>query len=170
MKYLFAVLILTAALASGQSLDDTNIWMQGDLDYYAVNGQHLVLKGETLPKAKGVLFTGESTDECRVFVTGETIVDLHAGGKEYPMEYLFHLGTLDPDSIHVQTYKKYTAIQVETTNNESSIWSSWNGKLYTSTLFVFKFGAYDTASEHATRFAKALKHAVILCGGKPSTF
>ena len=104
----------------------------------------------------------------------------------YPVEYQFHLGTVDPESVKVviddhQKDKpegwKLINVHLAATDNKSVIWmsaSNWEESkkvpesLQLSSLPDFNFQFRD--KEQAERFAKALKHAVVLCGGKPSAF
>lgn len=125
-------------------------------------------------------------EPCRLYVEWE-ITFLHKPQQGvYPDEYQFHLGTIDPESVKVVTSResqkqpegwKLTNVHLATTNNEKTIWASasnWEEskkvpeslQLWSMTDFDFQFR--DT--EQAERFAKALKHAVTLCGGKPSSF
>ena len=150
--------------------------MQNTLDRYGyihTNGkdQELNLKGD---------------EPCRIYVEWEITVRMHSPQDGvYPYEYQFHLGTIDPESVKVVTPEnqkqpqgwKRTNVHLAATNNKSTIWASasdWKESkkvpksLQMATMTDFDFQFRD--KEQAERFAKALRHAITLCGGKPSAF
>jgi hypothetical protein len=175
-------LALEAALAVGQdkpqpSLDSTLRYMQNTLSQYGYihtkgKDQELVLKGD---------------EACRIYVESEIGYKMHTPQDgEYPFEYQFHLGTIDPDSVKVTTDAsqknkpegwKLTNVHLATTDNKTTIWASaseWKeNKKVPKALQMSAFPEFDFQfrdREQAERFAKALKHAVTLCGGKKSAF
>ncbi|SRR6266436_8910033 len=151
--------------------------MQNTLSQYGFlhtksKDQELVLKGN---------------EPCRIFVEWEIKVEMHTQRDgRYPVEYQIHLGSIDPESGKATTDEsqknqlagwKLTNVHLSATNNESKIGVSASGwkesrevpkALQLSALPDFDFQFRD--AEQAERFAKALKQAVILCGGKPSAF
>jgi len=186
MTRYFILVVLTAMTAVGQdktqqekspSLDSTLEYMQNTLSRYGFmhttgKDQELNLKGD---------------EPCRIYVEWEITVTLHTPQDGvYPVEYQFHLGTIDADSVKVVTDDaqknkpegwKLTTVHLAATNNESKIWmsaSEWKeSKKVPKSLQLASFSDFDFQfrdREQAGRFAKALKHAVTLCGGKPSAF
>lgn len=181
MTHVLILVILAAVPAFGQekspSLDDTLRYMQNTLSQYGYihtegKDQELTMKGD---------------EPCRIYVEWEMTVKMHKpqDGK-YPVEYQINLGTIDPDSLKVTTDEsqknkpegwKLTKVHLSTTKNESTIWmsgSEWKeSKKVPKSLQLSVFPEFDFQfrdKEQAERFSKALKHAVILCGGKPSAF
>jgi hypothetical protein len=96
--------------------------------------------------------------------------------------YTFNLHDIDPQSIKIATYSHFGGFRCEgtapvlqtmgtcdhaeitfTTHNESPL-IDFSGSKNTSGFFEV-----DDV-EYATRLANAFRHAVELCGGKPSTF
>ena len=82
------------------------------------------------------------------------------------------LSLIDPDSIKayvdnvIPGDKDQGDVVLVTTDDKKNIVEKSTGKpYYTEREFISFIGI-----EYAERFAKALKHAVALCGGKPSTF
>jgi len=186
MRTCLMLLLLMAVKAVGQdkpqrdkspSLDNTLVYMQNTLSRYGYihktgKDQELNLKG------------GEP---CRIYVESEITVTLHTPQDGvYPLEYQFHLGTIDPDSVKAVTDDaqknkpeggRLTQVHLAATNNESTIWASasdWKeSKKVPKTVQLLTFTDFDFQfrdREQAERFANALKHAVALCGGKPSAF
>jgi S1-C subfamily serine protease len=78
---------------------------------------------------------------------------------------LVNLHDLDPTTVEeYRTAEKFYNIMIHTTNDEHRI--TFDGKPSNDSRLEFSVEDED----YAIRFAKAFKHAVILCGGKPSTF
>jgi len=126
-------------------------------------------------------------EPCRIYVESEITVKMHTPQDGvYPFEHQFHLGTIDPGSVKVVTPEnqkdksegwRLTNVHLATTDNRSTIFASasdWKeSKKVPKSLQMASFTDFDFQfrdKEQAERFAKALKHAVTLCGGKPSAF
>jgi hypothetical protein len=97
----------------------------------------------------------------------------------YKTEVQFHLGTIDPDSIVVEKTKSSYRLRVslKTTDYDDVAWQSasdWketHGRVPKELeLFALPYYSFKFTNDATSHFAKALKHVVILCGGKPSTF
>jgi hypothetical protein len=119
-------------------------------------------------------------DACRLFISDDIIDNTVKPAKTYKTEVQFHLMWVDPQTIKVDTqHATIPVVRFETTNYQVRF-----GKVPLSgrklmvrkgsnlisfphyLFYLFKF--YNTiAAEH---FAKAFRHAVELCGGKPSAF
>jgi len=187
MKYTLVLMLvlMTELTAFGQdkpqdkspSLDSTLGYMQNTLSRYGYlhttgKDQELNLKGD---------------EPCRIYVESEITVKMHTPQDGvYPFEYQFHLGMIDPDSVKAVTDDaqkdkpegwRLTKVHLATTDNKSTIWASasdWKeSKKVPKSLQLAAFTDFDFQfrdREQAERFAKALKHAVTLCGGKPSAF
>jgi hypothetical protein len=89
----------------------------------------------------------------------------------------FDLGDVDPDSI---AEIEHSTIEFRTTNNQNKIRHNMQNAVDEVHLFSHDLtsskdaftdrGALIADSSDRNRLAIAFKHAVILCGGKPSTF
>ena len=176
------LLLVTASFAQqkteqGPTLDATLSFMKNTLDRYG--WLHDTGKDQEIKDH-------DSDDPCRVYVESE-ITDLHQTPHvTYPFEYQFHLSRMDPNSVMAvipewekskPENKRMINVHVAATDNDSVIWASasnWKESkkvpkiLQLSTMTDFDFQFRD--KEQAERFAKALKHAVNLCGGKASSF
>jgi hypothetical protein len=179
-RYWILMVFMSATAVSqdkSPSLDSTLQYMRNTLSRYGYmhttgKDQELALKGD---------------EPCRIYVESDIASKMHTSQDgHYPFEYQFHLGTIDPDSVRVVTDSaqkgkpegwKLTNVHLAATDNRSTIWASaseWKESknvpkaLQLSTFTDFDFQFRD--KEQAERFAKALKHAISLCGGKPSAF
>jgi hypothetical protein len=185
MRQLILV-FLTVVTAVGQgksqqdkspSLDSTLEYMRNTLSRYTY--MHTTGKDQELNLKGG--------EPCRIYVESQITVTLHTPQDGvYPFEYQFHLGTIDPDSVKVVTDDaqknkpegwKLTNVHLAAMDNRPTIFASaseWKkSKKMPKTLQLATFTDFDFQfrdREQAERFAKALKHAVTLCGGKPSAF
>ena len=83
---------------------------------------------------------------------------------------------LVPDSTGAVKDHPYVFVTIKTTDNKNSIinYTYWteNGEStkYREMEHLVGFPGIAVEPEYAPRFMKALRHAVELCGGKPSTF
>jgi len=103
-----------------------------------------------------------------------TIVDHWVdGGKRKTRDTIINLSLVDPESIKWNTddtlHKDTGQLVMVSTDDKKTIVTKMekeDTKPYlTQRVFISFLGP-----EYAERFAKAFKNAVILCGGKPSTF
>ena len=182
----FALLLLaTASFAQqkpqqGATLDATLVFMQNTLARYGYI--------HTSGKDQELIIKKRNDEPCGLFVEWEMRYEMNTlQDGVYPTEYKFHLGSIDPESVKVliPDYEKHKPegwklinVHLAATNNQSVIYmsaSNWDTKdskvpeplrLTSHTEFSFEF----RDKEQAEQFAKALKHAVVLCGGKPSSF
>ena len=107
-------------------------------------------------------------DECKVEQTMEQHgKPIHGNGDNDTAMY--SLGDLDPTSIKAYSgYKDkpdFAFVEFETTNSRDRISL---GKPFHPILSNWTINFDEYAS--AARFTKAMRRAVVLCGGKPSTF
>jgi hypothetical protein len=179
MRMIFIVLISLrlATFAWSQdktpTLNDTLQFMQGTLSSYGFlhsksKDQELVLKGD---------------EPCSLYVDSQITYSMHSPQDgEYDIEYQFNLRNIDPSSVKVNVHERTQRnpiinVHLETTNNKDRVWASaskWKEnpklpkilQLSASSAFDFEF----RDPEHAEKFAKALRHAIELCGGKQSAF
>ena len=160
LALLVAVFLLCVAPAQAQSFKETLGWMHQSSEYHAfVDATDNALESTQVPL----------TNTCTNFV----IIQERSAARQPPYTYkiLLNLRAVDPDTVHATVVKdkSWAYIDIGTTNDEEAIQISSTPvpPMVTGTAGVsVKFE--DTS--FAGRFAKALRHAVILCGGKPSTF
>lgn len=88
----------------------------------------------------------------------------------------FDLGDIDPQSVVVTTWDQ-NVVELQTTNNDTKI--MWQGGKLSASFDEMRKDSPRRASDayfplrdhaYAVRFAKAARHAVELCEGKPSAF
>ena len=72
----------------------------------------------------------------------------------------------DLDASTVEVLGSSAVFYVETTNNANAISLTVNS----TPAFGSDDMLFELPEAYTKRFAKAFKHAVVLCGGKPSTF
>jgi hypothetical protein len=153
----------------GDDLKETLSWMQSSLD--------AITEGGTVSFDSEVnLTTLVEFSDCRVHFRHDIKkVEAKAPSADghvpirtlYGSEIVFNLGDIDPERIsaepyNVPGYDAYRVFGAYARNNEKKI--------------AFSAGdpgpslAFPLYADYATRFTKAFKHAVALCGGKPSKF
>jgi hypothetical protein len=140
--------------ASGPSLADTLEWL------------HRSSLAESLEPINGTHIDFESSG-CSVEVTEYR----EQAGAGFWIKNRFSLADIDRMSVtidHDSTFKDFVGVYIYTTNDRDKILHTSNS-LPADGLMVNEY-YFFTPSEYAPRFAKALKHAVQLCGGKPSAF
>jgi hypothetical protein len=114
---------------------------------------------------------------CRLFISDTVNYALVKPAKVYDTEVQFHLGTIDAKSVKViEKRATMVAVELETTDYRSVIykraskWKEAKGRipkiLELNSVPMYRFRILD--SKAADHFAKALQHAVELCGGKRS--
>ncbi len=170
----------------GPSLQDTISWMQSFSQQHgfhrSVPSQTSIFTSERITRT--VLSPDpdhdkESAPGCAVYVARD-----YAGGLEGLMTAwveIFYLSDIDPDSVRTDK----SAVIFDTSNSVAKIQSkitsdpsmtSWkllspDYLIYPRQNDFFSVGRIDLDSpESSQRFANALKHAVILCGGTKGTF
>jgi hypothetical protein len=161
MKWLIALLAVITPLGqlAGQTFKETVSWMHNASEYNA-----------TLDKDGELNSTEVSRDNtCHKFV----IVQKHSGKSNRVWVVTLDLKAIDPKQVYADPVddKPWSRVWINTANDESRIHTLL-------TVDGQKNDERDTAGvgldfgEHtfAARFAKALRHAVVLCGGKPSVF
>ena len=170
------IVSVTAYAQQPGSLEDTLVWMH---NFVADNGSQVIGQRNT---DKGACKLGTPNCEPRRDVTTfESHGCLAAIKWSVALNYKdigthtyhFSLKDLDPSSVaSVKDNPFENAVVVETTNSEKRITESFSpptGKAeerskHTRVELVFDKG------DNARRFVIAFKHAIQLCGGKPSVF
>ena len=173
--FLVAIVSVTAYAQQSVNLKDTLLWMH---NFVADNGSQFV--GQRNPD-NGSCELGTPNCEQRHDVstfdsqgcsaTVKWLVTLNY--KDIGAHtYQFSLKDLDPKSVAVVKDKPFqNAVLVETTNSEKKVTESFimPGSKTEESKHTWVELVFDS-EDSAKRFAKALKHAVQLCGGKPSAF
>jgi hypothetical protein len=162
------VVIATCGMAAAQnspSLKSTTDWMQA----FAADNSMWHIKD----------LTGDSVYSSTVTFNGcQVKQSLHRIGTSDPTPATYSLSDIDPKSIKAYSDKGEAEpvphVSFETTNSQRKI--SLQGHVcakgmtevvdYCATSWQINFGQFDAA----VRFAKAMHHAVTLCGGRVSTF
>ena len=175
MLVLMVIVSVTAYAQQPDSLEDTLVWMH---NFVADNGSQVIGQRNT---DKGACKLGTPNCELRHDVT---TFDSHGclatikwsvavNYKDVGTHtYHFSLKDLDPNSVaSVKDNPFENAVVVETTNSQKRVTESFTlpgGKAetnkHTRVELVFDKG------DNARRFVIAFKHAIQLCGGKPSVF
>ena len=180
-RTLAVLVILFASPAFGQSrrqdnptVKETLRWMQTSLESGA--GNYWV--GHEVRSVRLESFVG-----CKVHFRHSEHQEAYANGepapepnKSYHLDYFFGLGDIDPTNI---TFSKGprsdvpSFITIHTRNDEKKIttrlfWESEADSKPDDTFLIFSLDSID--NDYVVRFAKAFKHAVEACGGKPSLF
>jgi hypothetical protein len=99
--------------------------------------------------------------------------------KSYHLDYFFSLSDIDPTSIAFTKGQSNgldvpAFVTIHTRNDEKKItminppYESQADSTPSETYLIFTMDSFD--NDYVVRFAKALKHAVRACGGKPSLF
>ncbi|MGO9650293.1 MAG: hypothetical protein ACLPOO_19850 [Terriglobales bacterium] len=175
------VLLVSPLVAQSQrqdspTLKETLRWMQTSLESGA--GSYTV--GHEMRSVRLESFVG-----CKVHFSYSTHQEPYINGepapepnKTYRVDYLFVLGDIDPTNI---TFTKGphlrpdvpSLISIHTRNDEKRITTKLSGESEADskaddTSLTFSLDSID--NDYVVRFAKAFKHAVEACGGKPSLF
>ena len=179
MRKMLVLMVIVSVAAYAQqpaSLEDTLVWMH---NFVADNGGQFTGQRNT---DKGACKLGTPNCEprhdvttfdshsCLATIRWSVALNYKDAGTH---TYHFSLKDLDPNSVaSVKDNPFENAVVVETTNSEKRITESFtlpSGKAeernkHTRVELVFDKG------DNARRFVKAFKHAIQLCGGKPSVF
>jgi hypothetical protein len=181
-QHVASVLLLASlALAQPQGHDNPTVketlhWIQTSLESGA--GDYWV--GHEVRSFRLEDFAG-----CKAHFSYSTHQEPYANGepapdpnKTYHLDYFFSLGDIDPTKI---TYTKGPPdrldvpafVTIRTRNDEKKIttrfpWESRENAKASETSLIFSMDSFD--NDYVVRFAKALKHVVGACGGKPSLF
>ena len=177
---LIALIVLAVSPAFGQSsarnnptAKETLHWMQTTLE----NGGGDYSVGHEVRSTRLADFDGckvhfiHSTHQ-EAFLYGEPAPDK----KPWHMDHFFELSDIDPDATTFTKgipLKLPALLTIHTRNDEKKIrskyaWQSEADSEPEGTYIIFSLDSIDT--EYVGRFARAFKHAVEACGGKPSTF
>ena len=159
----FISLLLFAELqAHGQSLDATFQWMQNTAPrstYFASRNAY----GCQTDQIRSITHRGcsvtiqEYDEQCR-------------DKKTLSYSITFNLGDLDPNAVEANASRLVPSegsVLIQTTDNRSLIEETFSSS--GPSKFDFQAFWFESPS-YAQRFARAMKHAITLCGGKPSTF
>ncbi len=160
------------------TVSETLRWMQTSLE----SGSGDIWVGHEVRSVRLEDFVG-----CKAHFSFSTHQEPYMNGEPAPepnktshIDYFFELGDIDPANI---TFSKGpdsrpdvpSFITVRTRNDEKKIASgySWEPDVRAKpddTYVIFAVEAYGSDNDYVVRFAKAFKHAVEACGGKPSFF
>ncbi len=185
------ILPLTLVLSGGvaaqtkqpqPSLRETLHWMQTSLQ--SGSGDHEVyheIRSVRLEDFVGCKVHFSYSEHQVPYANGEPATEPN---KTYHVDYLFELGDIDPTNIIFSKglglraddkglYELPSLITIRTRNDEKRIttelpWQSKADSKPDDTYIMFGLDSID--SDYVVRFAKAFKHAVETCGGKPSLF
>ena len=162
-KFLFLSVVTTACCLVGcnhePSRKDTLQWMH---DFLAEHS------GDSTVVGDGVWRTSYSleSDGCKVTLTDLEERKSDPQRRDYKEIYQFSLSELDPTTAKFVKAEYGSFADVGTRDKRSVIHMWEDGKDYPQWSLRIVF----SDDNDAYRFAKAMKHAVELCGGKPSTF
>ena len=181
------VLLASPAFAQSQRRDNPTVketlrWMQTTLESGA--GDYSV--GHEVRSVRLEDFVG-----CKVHLSYSTHQEPYANGepapepnKTYHVDYFFGLGDIDPTNVTFSKgsglhagddglYESPSFLTIRTRNDEKKItirlpWQSEADSKPEDTSLILSLDSVD--QDYIARFAKAFKHAVEACGGKPSLF
>jgi hypothetical protein len=170
------IVSVTAYAQQPASLEDVLVWMQ---NFVADNGSQFTGQRNT---DKGACKLGTPNCElrhdvttfdshgCRATITWSAALNYKDLGTH---TYHFSLKDLDPNSVaSVKDNPFEHAVVVETTNREKKVTESLTlppGKTEERNKHTWVELVFDNG-DNSRRFAEAFKHAIQLCGGKPSLF
>ena len=145
-----AFLIFLSTLCSAQSLSETTNWMH---NYAAANSGWRDLVGDY--HSTTLVFAGCQVTQIEAF-----------NWKDYKSMY-YSLADMDPTSVEA-----YGSVYFDTTNSEQRIYGAMpdGTRVALGTTRVVIYELAPPNGPDTSRFANALRHAILLCGGKKSTF
>jgi len=154
-----ALLLLCVAPAQAQSFKETLGWMHQSSEYHAFfDATDNALESTQVPL----------TNTCTNFV----IIQERSAARQPPYTYkiLLNLKAVDPNTVYATAVKdkSWAYIDIGTTNDEEAIQISSTPATPMVTTGTAGVSVKFEDTSFAGRFAKALRHAVVLCGGKPS--
>lgn len=177
MRKMLVLLVIVSVTAYGQqpaSLEDTLVWMH---NFVADNGSQFTGQRNT---DKGACKVGTPNCEprhdvttfdsqgCLATIKWSVALNYRDVGTH---TYHFSLKDLDPNSVaSVKDSLFENAVVVETTNSEKRVTESFtlpSGKAEERKKHAWVELVFDKG-DNARRFVQAFKHAIELCGGKPS--
>jgi hypothetical protein len=176
--YCFILLVFVGLTANAQniasvSLKDTLEWMHNFSADHATQltghggGGDGICKIGTPNCVERFDSTTFGSQGCSATLTWLITLDGHEWNKDI---YQFSLKDLDPESVTFgKSWPFLLAVHAETTNNEKKVYQVINGRVPTDGAQTFIEVVFNYPDD-GKRFAKALKHAIKLCGGKPSVF
>jgi hypothetical protein len=148
---------------SSPSLSDTLKFLSG-----------IVRQSETVGNKEGTLVDADTFESSGCVVT-ITDVNKQFGEKgeargSLTIQDSFSLKDVDPNSVAVKdfsddSFQGSSSVELDTPNFRNAV----TRKAFGETLMVSNSGI-QMDSKSAPRFAEALKHAILLCGGKASAF
>jgi hypothetical protein len=145
----------------------------------------------TLADWEGKTFGQNSTRESLLWdINGCQVIFVYATTKELPpaeggyfgetshMREQVNLGDLDPSSLQVydaafdDIHRPVSTVSVDTTDKVPAIRLTLSDRTWEPPMATVPSTSllWELPSPYAARFAKALKHAITLCGGQPSSF
>ena len=155
---LITVLLLLLGSAWGQSLQETTEWMRT----YASAHFFWRTEGTQFGNSTELKFSGCSVKQI-IYQDGKPL-----NGSLDASTMTYSLADLDPKSVKLYPSSASVAVAFETTNSEDKINYPDAKSCNIGCTNEWAINFDEQAS--ALRFAKALGHAITLCGGRGSTF
>ena len=150
----------TQSVQNGPSLEETMTWMKN-----VINNGHIANQSFTISYGLEAGYHSFSTkmdySKCVVSVN-ETMT----GSSPMDTTATYDLKDIDPSSIRNTEGEQ---LELKTTNNAKTILFE-SKKPFELSSFSSKSRFQIKESDDRDRFSKALVHAILLCGGKPSAF
>ena len=157
------------------TLKETLFWIQTSLE--AGGGDYEV--GHEVRSTRLEDFSG-----CKAHFAYSTHQEAFANGEPAPdkkptrIDYFFNLGDIDPANLVFSRGPRFrldapAMVTIRTRNDEKKIkikfdWQSEADAKPDNTYLIFTIDALE--NDYVDRFAQAFRHAVEVCGGKPSLF
>lgn len=183
MKFLMAISFFWLALAAGAqtrkfgpSLKETEHWMQNTLNNSGAGTLYVRNKESAEERTWNMPFAS-SCEVSFEYRTGDPGVAGFLKRVDYEAIYKFNLKDIDPSSIKLvnagsDIIGPKSIVMVGTKDDANLITLEFPRKVRAADIvpipsnsLLFEFG-----SPYAKRFVRAFRHAVVLCGGKPSSF
>jgi hypothetical protein len=161
MKHFPTTLLAFVAFATttqAQTFKETLRWMHNTASYEGGGyhgGDKTIMDETEVPLS----------NTCSNFVIIQTIHYRTAEPRpDHVWKITMNLSAIEPNSVksHAVEGKPWSYVDIGTTNDEDAI--------HTPDGNTSGVGLYFNGTSYAPRFAKALRHAVVLCGGKASSF
>jgi hypothetical protein len=151
------VTLLLLGSAWGQSLQQTTQWIRT----FASAHSRWHVEGAQFGDSTELKFSGCSVKQI-LYQDGKPL-----NGSLDASTAIYSLADLDPRS--VKLYPSSASVGFETTNSEDKIRISGE-KSCKYAVCVSEWVINFDEEANAVRFAKAMRHAITLCGGRPSPF
>jgi hypothetical protein len=151
-------LVAFAAPAQAQSFKETMRWMHNTAGYEGGGyhgGDKTIMDETEVPLS----------NTCQNFVIIQTLHYFTPGPRpDHIWKITMDLSKIEPSKVRGQAVegKPWSYVDIETTNDEDAI--------HTPDRDTSGVSLFFNGTSYARRFAKAFRHAAVLCGGKASSF